>query len=847
MGGFVAHYALAKAKFDPSMVNSVIALASPLRSPVVALSVYLLRIYDRIYEFWRNVPLDSRYDHVTFLSITGGISDHQVWDGLGKTTLPVDRALHLSTPSINEVWLSCDHLCILWCRQLVSRISHALFATTRMPLASRAERMDVLQSTFLSHSVPLNPPLPGRFNQSAAEVDPRCVWFNRVGDLTGVYETAKATCTYLKIGPLTGDPRERVLLLPTSADVKSIYLCDKSVHSVPCPALYEVPDESVQWITVPGKDKATGKARFLFTVGFNKDSLDRGHIDVAGASLVVLLTHQKKGLLMFDLINNADDRQLQWNGLDSRSAISLPRNRSRATFFRIPLLFEDFHFAPALPAPSMHIEPGSCSSESYLIGLTIFALPWDHQVYHHRFNPRFAAKFDLLTTSPPPELYKNLTTPFVDVIIDPRCDNTEVHFSYTYSHWVFQIFRIHFFRSPSLITGHALLSIFLLLASQTLHFQVYSSRRNSDFPSSSPLWSSDARWRGHLTNEWKATRHFLVTIVLHCLVALLLSLLHSLRLTIGDSSPWALLVPTSSWIELERRGDLGTTWMGSSRSPLVSLMPFCLLNFIYALLVPIILHCLADSYTLLAFVSRGLSRLTVWRRIRQCRPCYEAKAYPTSFYITLASIFISLVFHDGAAFLVIALALLLNCASMLSKSTAKDEVDLKVVPMDERLHVLVAIQLRFVLLLSFCSFLSVEQWFTTAFRAKLLFAGYGFDWPRFFQPTVFQFLLLLTISMLLRSLPTPVVSIKDHRFQQLPSLLLVLALLTTLAGCLVCLGGYLHTADNLQTCLLITLTTAFLLGLWVSVATMPFAVATAVSFGHSHGRLVIALLPSRTV
>lgn len=48
----------------------------------------------------------------------------------------------------------------------------------------------------------------------------------------------------------------------------------------------------MQWIMVPGNDKATGEARFLFVVGFNKDSLSRGPIDVAGASLVVLLSHQ---------------------------------------------------------------------------------------------------------------------------------------------------------------------------------------------------------------------------------------------------------------------------------------------------------------------------------------------------------------------------------------------------------------------------------------------------------------------------------------------------------------------------------------------------------------------------
>ncbi|VDM20411.1 unnamed protein product [Hydatigera taeniaeformis] len=249
----------------------------------------------------------------------------------------------------------------------------------------------------------------------------------------------EATCTYFKIGPLTGDSGERVLLLPTNVNVKNIYLCDKSVNSVPCPALYEVPEESVQWITVPGDDKTTGEARILFVVGFDKDSLDRGPVDVAGASLVVHLIHRAEGSLMFDLINNVDARQLRWDGMGSRGVMSLPRNRSRGAFFRIPLSFDDFYFGPALPAPFIRIEPGSCPPESNLVGLIIFALPWDHQVYHHRFNPRIAATFDLQTISPLPEVYRNLTTPFVDVIIDPRCDNTEVYFSYAYSHWIYQV------------------------------------------------------------------------------------------------------------------------------------------------------------------------------------------------------------------------------------------------------------------------------------------------------------------------------------------------------------------------------------------------------------------------
>lgn len=72
-------------------------------------------------------------------------------------------------------------------------------------------------------------------------------------------------------------------------------LIAKSPLPLPFPyssTLYEVPEQSVQRIAIPGNDKVNGKAKFLFIVGFNKDSLDRGLIDVAGTSLVVYLTHQ---------------------------------------------------------------------------------------------------------------------------------------------------------------------------------------------------------------------------------------------------------------------------------------------------------------------------------------------------------------------------------------------------------------------------------------------------------------------------------------------------------------------------------------------------------------------------
>uniref|UniRef100_A0A5K3FN20 GPI inositol-deacylase PGAP1-like alpha/beta domain-containing protein n=1 Tax=Mesocestoides corti TaxID=53468 RepID=A0A5K3FN20_MESCO len=252
------------------MVNSVITLSSPLKSPVLWLSNRLMEVHERIRKFWGDVAVHPRFDHLVFVSITGGVFDYLVWDGLADIDLPPDRAIHLSTASINQVWLSCDHLCILWCKQLVLRLNRALFAqvnaTTSKPLESREARMSVFKSNLLSHPVPLGLTNRCRHHQrrlDALEVVDRasgprntqCLWVNRAGDQTGVYTVPKATnCVYLKIGPLTGNSEERVLLLPTNIVINEIFLCDKSINSVPCPTVYLLPDELVQRILVPGDD-----------------------------------------------------------------------------------------------------------------------------------------------------------------------------------------------------------------------------------------------------------------------------------------------------------------------------------------------------------------------------------------------------------------------------------------------------------------------------------------------------------------------------------------------------------------------------------------------------------------
>lgn len=61
---------------------------------------------------------------VTSISIGGGPRDHLV---TAEQTIDSSADMNLLSNSIPDVWRSTDHLCILWCKQLVLSIVRALF------------------------------------------------------------------------------------------------------------------------------------------------------------------------------------------------------------------------------------------------------------------------------------------------------------------------------------------------------------------------------------------------------------------------------------------------------------------------------------------------------------------------------------------------------------------------------------------------------------------------------------------------------------------------------------------------------------------------------------------------
>ncbi|XP_059471250.1 GPI inositol-deacylase [Neocloeon triangulifer] len=117
MGGMVAKGVFLEPDFVPGSVNTVLTLATPHSSPVMILDPYVASYYQKVNSLWE-IGDPNRL----LISVGGGHRDLLVRSGL---TLQGNVST-LST-AVPAVWVSADHLCILWCKQLVLSLARALF------------------------------------------------------------------------------------------------------------------------------------------------------------------------------------------------------------------------------------------------------------------------------------------------------------------------------------------------------------------------------------------------------------------------------------------------------------------------------------------------------------------------------------------------------------------------------------------------------------------------------------------------------------------------------------------------------------------------------------------------
>ena len=105
----------------PDRIQAILTFATPHRRPVAAIDEQMADFYRRVDQYWLYSP---DVVNVTLASIGGGIKDVQVRSGL---TVAPPPALSVLTTEIPGAWVSVDHQCIVWCKQVVKAVVRSLF------------------------------------------------------------------------------------------------------------------------------------------------------------------------------------------------------------------------------------------------------------------------------------------------------------------------------------------------------------------------------------------------------------------------------------------------------------------------------------------------------------------------------------------------------------------------------------------------------------------------------------------------------------------------------------------------------------------------------------------------
>ncbi|XP_053690487.1 GPI inositol-deacylase isoform X2 [Sabethes cyaneus] len=147
MGGKIAQAVAVYPGIAP-LINTILAISSPLDLPVLAMDHYYHQFYTTINEHWSSnrsfctttLKISTRFDqfqcdetdkpiksldHILLVTIGGGVRDTMVHDALTYSTF---SDLHAMTYNIPNVWLSADHVCIVWCLQLVLVINRFFYS-----------------------------------------------------------------------------------------------------------------------------------------------------------------------------------------------------------------------------------------------------------------------------------------------------------------------------------------------------------------------------------------------------------------------------------------------------------------------------------------------------------------------------------------------------------------------------------------------------------------------------------------------------------------------------------------------------------------------------------------------
>lgn len=467
MGGLIAKRLLAY----PSTINATsiaISLAAPLEAPVVNVDAAMDDYYMLMNLEWDtyiNKNMEMKQNKV-LISFGNGPRDVLIPSGLTSSN---DSFINALTTAVPGVWTSPDHVCIVWCKQLVMVINRYLFSIVDPITEQVVEDHQLLKSRAVQYfqanrSMTLSPDIPRANVSMVADA----FWYE---DNRRIYQISRPQIdktTYLMIRLVKFPQNRFVAVEAVNVDDKEwIFGCNAKYtyfsyryckHAVSL-------SELSRWT---GAANDFGK-RKLATINLHKikeEYPDWSHV-------IVKVSPTKKPIVLNVDVNDYASRQIE---VDVPSDIQFGKfeilKETEQDSLYYELILKDFNTLHQ--AYLLHVEPtASCKATQFHVSAELH-VPWapNHENYHY-FTQTKQSPMKLRLYRSNPNITDGLDATEdvkVTLLLDPQC---------TYSisistSWYLRLAQIARNYSP-VIVPYATAIVLLAARSNILHLQDHGS------------------------------------------------------------------------------------------------------------------------------------------------------------------------------------------------------------------------------------------------------------------------------------------------------------------------------------------------------------------------------------
>ncbi|CAG9863163.1 unnamed protein product [Phyllotreta striolata] len=403
IGGSVALKLLSQTT-NPALVPILITLSSPMKRPPLLFDYHFNRFYDNI--------LNERLNSTTLVHVNGGYRDLLILPFLTKNNL--DNAVTVATSHIPISWTECDHVQILWCKQVVLAIIRALFDSVDTGTHQISSNDTLRKSAFQHH---LHHHSGIKFRDRSKYLSPSLLnskgkWIENIQKQYSVeYPVGLNQLEWYMVSISEFSGYEKLSILAVNMDIVDwVFACNAYVlkgSSRMCREAFHL---------TPKSDIAPStnyKRRFIEV---NLKHLKQQNPDLTHVVFRALPTDD---LLEYHVdVHGADQRSLSvqlpsWFSLSNK--VIMERTPDKSLYFELELKQLDH----VMQYYKLYLEPLRCSKSEHHASITLSS-PWSHENYHGFVTHNAKKPFVVRLLNSKPGEFRNHSA-VIKLILDPSC------------------------------------------------------------------------------------------------------------------------------------------------------------------------------------------------------------------------------------------------------------------------------------------------------------------------------------------------------------------------------------------------------------------------------------------